>query len=155
MRIRVTDPGSRNANQNVRRSNLGNWNVRRLERFSDLDESHGSHDQSAFVLSSGQGFSVYAKHRMKSLWGTFPKEVLEIRYKTGVEYFLRVRPPLLCALARQNGEMRTLEPIDDLGVNNAEIALEINAFESSKSHDEPEMQPCSLFFSEAVAAGIG
>src|SRR4051812_37486067 len=43
MRIRVTDAGSRNANQNVRRSNLRNWNIRFLERFSDLHESHRSH----------------------------------------------------------------------------------------------------------------
>jgi hypothetical protein len=43
MRIRVTDPGSCNANQNVGRSDLGNWNVRFLERFSDLHESHRSH----------------------------------------------------------------------------------------------------------------
>src|SRR5438034_7337979 len=43
MRIRVTDAGSRNANQNVERCELGNWNVRLLERFSELHESHRSH----------------------------------------------------------------------------------------------------------------
>ena len=43
MRIGVTDSRSSDANQNVRRSDLGNWNVRRLERFCDLDESHRSH----------------------------------------------------------------------------------------------------------------
>jgi hypothetical protein len=43
MNIRVTDAGSRDANQNVRRFDLGNWNVRLLERFSDLHESHRSH----------------------------------------------------------------------------------------------------------------
>jgi len=43
MRIRVTDAGSCNANQNVRRSQLGNWNVRLLERFSELHEPHRSH----------------------------------------------------------------------------------------------------------------
>src|SRR5207247_11279460 len=43
MRIRVTDAGSCNANQNVRRSQLGNWNVRLLKRFSELHESHRSH----------------------------------------------------------------------------------------------------------------
>jgi hypothetical protein len=30
-------------------------------------------------------------------------------------------------------------PSMNLGVNNAEVALEINAFESPKSHDEPKM----------------
>jgi len=39
----VTDAGSRDANQNVRRSDLRNWNVRLFERFSDLDESRRSH----------------------------------------------------------------------------------------------------------------
>src|SRR5215217_3391439 len=43
MRIRVTDSGSRNTNQNVRRSDLGNWNICILERSSDLVESHRSH----------------------------------------------------------------------------------------------------------------
>ena len=43
MNIRVTDPGSCNANQNVERCELGNWNVRLLERFSELHESHRSH----------------------------------------------------------------------------------------------------------------
>src|SRR3982751_165131 len=43
MRIRVTDARRRNANQNVRRFNLRNWNIRLLERFSDLHESHRSH----------------------------------------------------------------------------------------------------------------
>jgi hypothetical protein len=39
----VTDPGSRDANQNVRGSDLGNWNVRLLERFSDLHKPNGFH----------------------------------------------------------------------------------------------------------------
>src|SRR5205814_6379906 len=47
VRVRVTDPGSCNANQNVGRSDLGNWDVRLLERFSDLHESHRSHFVSA------------------------------------------------------------------------------------------------------------
>jgi hypothetical protein len=34
MRIRVTDADSRDANQNVRGSDLGNRNIRFLERFS-------------------------------------------------------------------------------------------------------------------------
>src|SRR5262249_46082971 len=47
VRIRVTDPGSRDANENVRRPDLGNWNVRLLERFSDLHELHRPHFVSA------------------------------------------------------------------------------------------------------------
>src|SRR6266436_2741390 len=43
MRIRVTDSRSTDPNQDVLRSDLGNWNVRLLERFSDLHESHRSH----------------------------------------------------------------------------------------------------------------
>src|SRR5215470_19781695 len=43
MRIRVTDSRSRNANQNIGGTDLGNWNVGLLERFSDLKESRRSH----------------------------------------------------------------------------------------------------------------
>src|SRR6266566_3885964 len=49
MRIRVTDSGSRNANQNIGRSDIGNWNVRLLERFSNLHESHRFHFPSALL----------------------------------------------------------------------------------------------------------
>src|SRR5882724_7519314 len=49
MRIRVTDSGSSDPNQNVGRSDLGNWNVRFLERFSDLHESHRSHFMSVLL----------------------------------------------------------------------------------------------------------
>src|ERR1051326_8153080 len=43
VRVRLTTPRTRNANKTVRRSDLGNWNVRLLERFSDLHEPHRSH----------------------------------------------------------------------------------------------------------------
>ena len=43
MRIRVTDAGSRNANQNFGWSNLRHRNIRILQRFSDLRQSHRSH----------------------------------------------------------------------------------------------------------------
>jgi hypothetical protein len=43
MRIRVTDSGRLNANQDLIRTNLRNWNLRILERLSDLDESCRSH----------------------------------------------------------------------------------------------------------------
>jgi hypothetical protein len=51
MRIRVTDAGSRNANQNIRRSNLRNWNVCVRQRFSDLSELYRSHDQNSSLVS--------------------------------------------------------------------------------------------------------
>src|SRR5215470_7211065 len=105
MHIRMADAGSCDANQNVRGSDLGNWDIRLLERFSDLNESHSSHDQSAFVLASSRGFSVWAKDGMQSLGSAFLKNILYIRYKPRVEYSLRACPPLLCALARQNGNM--------------------------------------------------
>src|SRR5437867_12509549 len=53
MNIRVTDPGSRDANQNVRRSDLGNSNLCLLERFSDLHESHRPHFVSATRALNG------------------------------------------------------------------------------------------------------
>src|SRR5207245_5312433 len=53
VRVRVTDPGSRDANQNIRRSDLGNSNVRLLERFSDLHESHRPHFVSATRALNG------------------------------------------------------------------------------------------------------
>ena len=43
MRIRVTDAGSRHANQNFGWSNLRHRNIRILQRFSDLRQSHRSH----------------------------------------------------------------------------------------------------------------
>jgi hypothetical protein len=46
--------------------------------------------------------------------------------------------------------MRTLEAVNDIGVDNPEIALELNAFKSSKGHDEPEVQPSALFFCEVL-----
>ena len=49
MRILVTDSSSRDANQNVGWTDLGNWNVRVLERFSDLHESHRFHFPSALL----------------------------------------------------------------------------------------------------------
>jgi len=61
MRIRVTDPGSRNANQNVRRSDLGNWNIRFRERFSELDKSHRSQCSSVAIAlpSSFKKSAIY------------------------------------------------------------------------------------------------
>src|SRR5438270_2497951 len=56
VRVRVTDPGSCNANQNVGRSDLGNWNIRLLERFSDLPESHRSH----FPMSATRALNGYS-----------------------------------------------------------------------------------------------
>ena len=49
MRIRMTDSRSGDPNQNAGRSDLGNWNVRFLERFSDLHESHRSHFMSVLL----------------------------------------------------------------------------------------------------------
>src|SRR6266566_3885961 len=46
---RIDDSGSRNANQNIGRSDIGNWNVRLLERFSNLHESHRFHFPSALL----------------------------------------------------------------------------------------------------------
>src|SRR5947207_6815469 len=56
MRIRVTDASSRNANQNVGRANLRNWNIRLFERFSDLHESHRSH----FPISATRALNGYS-----------------------------------------------------------------------------------------------
>src|SRR5262245_52195835 len=47
MRVRVTDSSSGNANQNIGRTDLGNWNFNILQRPSDLHESHRSHFQTA------------------------------------------------------------------------------------------------------------
>src|SRR5436190_16567176 len=61
MRIRVTDPGSRNANQKVGRFDLGNWNIRFRERFSELHESHRSHCSSVAIAlpSSFKKSAIY------------------------------------------------------------------------------------------------
>src|SRR5437762_4740357 len=46
MRVRMADSAGRNTNQNVRRPNLLNWNVRGLQWLSNLDESNRSHGSS-------------------------------------------------------------------------------------------------------------
>jgi hypothetical protein len=51
--------------------------------------------------------------------------------------------------------MRTLEAVNDIGVDNPEITLEINPFKTSKGHDEPKVQPSALFFTENVGTRIG
>src|SRR5215471_2631741 len=94
MHIGVAYPGSGDANQNVGPTDLGNWNFKILQRLSDLSEPYCSHR----LLHPPPGFSVGAKHRMKSLRRTVLKKVLNIRHKSRVEDFFRVRPPLLCAL---------------------------------------------------------
>src|ERR1051326_1709144 len=38
LHVGATNPRSRNANKTARRADLGNWNARLLERFSDLQE---------------------------------------------------------------------------------------------------------------------
>jgi hypothetical protein len=43
MCIRVTDSGSRNANQNLGRANLRNWNVGMFQSLSDVSELYRSH----------------------------------------------------------------------------------------------------------------
>lgn len=43
MGVRMTDPRRRNANQNVRRPDLRNFNLRVLERVPDSYESNSSH----------------------------------------------------------------------------------------------------------------
>ena len=43
MRVRVTDSGSGNANQNFIRTDLRNWNFRFLKRPSDSRQPDGSH----------------------------------------------------------------------------------------------------------------
>ena len=40
------------------------------------------------------------------------------------------------------------------GIDDPEITLEINAFKSSKRHDEPEMQPCALDFGEGIGTWV-
>ena len=87
---------------------------------------------------------------MQRLESIFLKELFNISHKPRVKYRLGVCPPCLCAPARQNRDMRTLEAVNDIGVDNPEIALELNAFKSSKGHDEPEVQPSALFFCEVL-----
>ena len=43
MFVGMTDPGRRNPNQNVKRTDFRKINLRFLQRFSDLRESHRSH----------------------------------------------------------------------------------------------------------------
>src|SRR5215471_4659957 len=51
MRIRVTDAGSRDANQNVRRPDLWYWNVCMFQSFSDLSELYCSHHQNSSLVT--------------------------------------------------------------------------------------------------------
>lgn len=43
IRVRVTNSGGRNANQNISRTDLWNWKVRVLQRLSDLSKPYRSH----------------------------------------------------------------------------------------------------------------
>jgi len=43
MFVGMTDPGRRHPNQNVGRTDFREINLRFLQRFSDLNESHRSH----------------------------------------------------------------------------------------------------------------
>jgi hypothetical protein len=51
MRIRVTDSGSRNANQNLGRANLRNWNVGMLQSLSDVSELYRAHHQNSLLVT--------------------------------------------------------------------------------------------------------
>ena len=54
MRIRVTDSGSRNANQNLGWANLRNWNVRMFQSLSDVSELYRSHHQNSSLVTTPQ-----------------------------------------------------------------------------------------------------
>ncbi len=47
----MTDAGSRDANQNVRRANLRNWNVCMFQSFSDVSELYRSHHQNPSLVT--------------------------------------------------------------------------------------------------------
>src|SRR4029077_7690648 len=102
-----------------------------------------------------RGLSLVDKKRgVKILEVTLLKQFLHIRDKSGVEYFLRVRPPGLTALTRENRYVRAFKAFDHRGIDEAQVPLEINPSEPPKSHNQPEVQPNPLHFGESFGSGI-
>ena len=52
MRVGVANPGRANTNQNFRQTDLRNFNLRILQRCSDLYESYSSHSSSAITAQT-------------------------------------------------------------------------------------------------------
>src|SRR5438876_7631494 len=52
MRVRVANPGRANTNQNFRQTDLRNFNLRILQRRSDLSESYSSHSSSTITAQT-------------------------------------------------------------------------------------------------------
>src|ERR1700747_1650419 len=70
MRIRVTDPGSRDANQNVSWTDFRNRNGCTRYRFSDVGELYRSHDQNSSLVTPWL-VTLPGTLKSKSAWRLF------------------------------------------------------------------------------------